>query len=283
MGVPFNELNRVLDLGFRRLPWGDRGYVASRLMEVGDDAARARAAAASPVNNGDLAVLRVPFSVSQEGEPASEVDSGAAFSPLGRTKELIVDSSGESHEASYALSISNHPFSRMSALLNELSELSAPVESRVSSEEIPVPIRVVAAGAARHHQQSTINHQLVRKLRRFFFEQRGRVLARLLSEPPLAQEQLKNQVTIGLFDWPDEAAKAAEIKLPPGTSAEHAEKLLQALRQASEKLGRAVTARLKYGRETGETPVQLGDRVRAVYNGATEVLVNEIMSTAHFS
>jgi hypothetical protein len=34
MGVPFNELNRVLDLGFKSLPWGDRGYVGSKLQEV---------------------------------------------------------------------------------------------------------------------------------------------------------------------------------------------------------------------------------------------------------
>src|SRR6185436_22241 len=38
MGVPFNELNRVLDLGFKKLPWGDRGYVAANLAEVGTDA-----------------------------------------------------------------------------------------------------------------------------------------------------------------------------------------------------------------------------------------------------
>jgi hypothetical protein len=31
MGVPFNELNRAFDLGFRPLPWGDRGYVPSAL------------------------------------------------------------------------------------------------------------------------------------------------------------------------------------------------------------------------------------------------------------
>src|SRR5262249_42313587 len=38
IGVPFNELNRVFDLGFRRLPWGDAGYVASQLQKVGDEA-----------------------------------------------------------------------------------------------------------------------------------------------------------------------------------------------------------------------------------------------------
>jgi phage portal protein BeeE len=30
MGIPFNELNRVLDLGFKSLPWGDTGYLPTR-------------------------------------------------------------------------------------------------------------------------------------------------------------------------------------------------------------------------------------------------------------
>jgi phage portal protein BeeE len=34
MGVPFNELNRVLDLGFKPLPWGDRGYLPSSNQEI---------------------------------------------------------------------------------------------------------------------------------------------------------------------------------------------------------------------------------------------------------
>src|SRR5207245_8407473 len=42
MGVPFIELNRVLDLGFRRLPWGDRGYVTARLTEVGDKSPKSK-------------------------------------------------------------------------------------------------------------------------------------------------------------------------------------------------------------------------------------------------
>jgi phage portal protein BeeE len=35
LGVPFNELNRVLDLGFKPLPWGDEGYVAANLQRLG--------------------------------------------------------------------------------------------------------------------------------------------------------------------------------------------------------------------------------------------------------
>ena len=30
MGIPFNELNRVLDLGFKPLPWGNTGYLPSK-------------------------------------------------------------------------------------------------------------------------------------------------------------------------------------------------------------------------------------------------------------
>lgn len=34
MGVPLNELNRTLDLGFKPLPWGDTGYLPSGLQPV---------------------------------------------------------------------------------------------------------------------------------------------------------------------------------------------------------------------------------------------------------
>jgi len=35
MGIPFNELNRAFDLGFKPLPWGDIGYLPARLHEAG--------------------------------------------------------------------------------------------------------------------------------------------------------------------------------------------------------------------------------------------------------
>jgi HK97 family phage portal protein len=34
MGVPFNEVNRVLDLGFKPLPWGDTGFLSSNIAPV---------------------------------------------------------------------------------------------------------------------------------------------------------------------------------------------------------------------------------------------------------
>ena len=35
MGIPFNELNRVLDLGFRPLPWGNTGFLPSKYQSLG--------------------------------------------------------------------------------------------------------------------------------------------------------------------------------------------------------------------------------------------------------
>ena len=35
MGIPFNELNQVFDLGFKSLPWGNTGYLPSKLTKAG--------------------------------------------------------------------------------------------------------------------------------------------------------------------------------------------------------------------------------------------------------
>jgi hypothetical protein len=35
MGIPFNQLNRVLDLGFKPLPWGEQGFLPAELIPLG--------------------------------------------------------------------------------------------------------------------------------------------------------------------------------------------------------------------------------------------------------
>ncbi|HEV2393060.1 MAG TPA: phage portal protein [Verrucomicrobiae bacterium] len=37
MGIPFNELNRVLDLGFKPLPWGNAGFLPRTLQKAGEN------------------------------------------------------------------------------------------------------------------------------------------------------------------------------------------------------------------------------------------------------
>jgi len=43
MGIPFHELNRVLDLGFKALPWGDAGFLPSKLQRLVESPAPAPA------------------------------------------------------------------------------------------------------------------------------------------------------------------------------------------------------------------------------------------------
>ena len=35
MGVPLNELNRVFDLGFKPMPWGDQGFIPKSMIKAG--------------------------------------------------------------------------------------------------------------------------------------------------------------------------------------------------------------------------------------------------------
>ena len=48
MGIPLNELNRLLDLGVAPLPWGNTGYLPAKYQPLGQSAPVAAAPAASP-------------------------------------------------------------------------------------------------------------------------------------------------------------------------------------------------------------------------------------------
>jgi len=50
MGIPFNELNRVLDLGFKPLPWGNTGYVPATYQPIQSSSSPSVA----PQRNGPL-------------------------------------------------------------------------------------------------------------------------------------------------------------------------------------------------------------------------------------
>src|SRR5205085_12338494 len=73
MGVPFNELNRVLDLGFKPLPWGDKGYVAGNLQELTEPQSVGRVTPCSP-DEGQPGIkhLRLPFG-RREGREEGDV------------------------------------------------------------------------------------------------------------------------------------------------------------------------------------------------------------------
>ena len=188
MGVPFNELNRVLDLGFKALPWGDRGYLAAKLQEVGNDS---------------------PKSKVQSPKSEPRVDSG----------ELIADR--------------GDPLAQAEQLFCKL----------------------------RDYQLPTHCYPLLRKLRRFLFEQRQRALARLTAvlsrvgqDGPTNQTSETSQ-TSPLPPLLDLAAETAQLtaSLQPLLAAENWKPCQAALEQFDQVTLAAVERARQEGLARGET------------------------------
>jgi len=226
MGVPFNELNRVLDLGFRALPWGNRGYLPAKLQEVGSEGPapknentsrtgfpeKPRGKISGPSNVRDQAQLPARLSTNTEASPGSPSDD-----PITRAANLLLDL--------------------------ERAPAASP--------------------------------QLVRKLSRFFFEQRCRALANLAT--------MAANPGIPLLDMPAENAQlVAEIKpcleaelalaapeIPAEGLAQYAESRVPALAEINRLTFERLQAALAAGGEHHEPLEPSGARVKALFNEAS--------------
>ena len=215
MGVPFNELNRVLDLGFKALPWGDKGYVAANLQEAGA---------------GDGKSLKLPSS----GSLLRQKHCGGRESTTdgGQTPK------SEQHETRTPRGV--------------FRETPSP---KLQADGIEHALEFLAGS-----QLSTPNSQLARKLRRFLFEQRGRVLGKLCG----VEEGVGRIGQIGpmieeVFDLPAENQTLLAMMQPFGMAEE-------SLTEINQKIFEALTRVFQEGVKLGETREQLAGRVKAIYN-----------------
>jgi len=87
MGIPFNELNRVLDLGFTALPWGNTGYLSTRFQRLGEVAPGKRNTPSTPAAAADPGHwqqrLQLLFSASSEST-APDTEFKSRLRKLGR-------------------------------------------------------------------------------------------------------------------------------------------------------------------------------------------------------
>jgi hypothetical protein len=194
LGIPFNELNRVLDLGFKPLPWGDRGYLGANLRELG-------------------AMSNSSGACAGKGEIDPGKESDGRVSPAVRAVELL-----------------------------------RAAEEREAQEPEP-PLDPLAA----------------RKLRRFFFEQRGRVLAALQSAD-LAALQVGKLL--------DVQAEQEQLRawLAPVLGGEGSAEAMPDLERAQALLAThfaALEGQIIEALAASETREQISARVRALYNQQT--------------
>ncbi len=115
---------------------------------------------------------------------------------------------------------------------------------------------------------STSSPQLVSRLRRFFFEQRGRVLAKLAAAPGAPTGAAEPE----LLDLPTEDARLAALVQPPlegradTALAQQPPRLPAVLTGVNRATQAALRQALDAGRAGGESPVQLAVRARSVFN-----------------
>jgi hypothetical protein len=228
MGIPFNELNRVLDLGFKPLPWGDNGFLSGKMQKL---------------------------------------ETGPGVSPKSKVQS--------------PRSVFLHPAVDPKSGKAELCEGSIQIR-----EESQTPSQ---GEAESNLGEAAPNPLLVRKLSRFFFEQRGRVLAAL----PVVLRQLDSSTSSvcerlsALLELSFENAELmghlkpvllADFEAAFGEARvkAHLSTRLQALEQINIETLELLNRSLHDGIADGEPLGSLTRRVKAVYNHAADVRAEAI-------
>jgi hypothetical protein len=153
---------------------------------------------------------------------------------------------------------------RLSGLFEKL-QAPAPPEADFGGEGIPIPIHSVPSGVLTDDAppEFSPDAQLISRFRRFFFEQRGRVLAKLANASwPLSAEE---SVT-SFFDLAAEKAQLELLKLPDELSGENVFRVRHFLTQELINVYGRVSDSLEEGLSLQETREQLAERVRGIYN-----------------
>jgi len=218
MGIPFNELNRVLDLGFHPLPWGDSGYLPAKLQKVGS----ARSVEPSPQAPGAIATL--PDLPERANEFLSKTLASARID-------------------------------------------SSPCLTREQDAQLQSQIKLMTG-----------------KLRRFFFNQRARVLAALRTfenQRALPPEKM----TDDLFNITEENKELDSLLRPlfielfknhynvpeePGLAESAATHSLSALASINQLTGAQLIESLKQGGAANESADQLASRAKAIFEQASD-------------
>ncbi len=237
IGVPFNDVNEVLDLGFRELPWGNKGYLPFSLQEVGD---------------GEKVIEAAPPSDPNAPNPNAPVDPNA--DPNAQTDA----------------------FSRASNFLQSL--IAAP------------PAHVCAPNPEYDASMKGSIRIKKGKLSRFFFEQRGRVLASLEQEIKKSQrsfddifnaaaEDLKLLATMKPLLIADLQFGGAQLwkeigldnfNLPPNAAIDFLNAREPKIVDINATTWDSVKAEIQQGLAGGESYNDIADRVKSVYQDATD-------------
>jgi len=262
MGVPFNDLNESLDLGLPSHPWGAKGYLPFALQEVGSaSAGELSAVSGQPSAQPDSAAasLRAALSV---------IERASTQDPRPKTQSPIPHTCAASAE--YAASIAGSVKAKESRLRRFFIGQRARVLAALDGvgKNCGTPERWVP-----NSQLSTFNSQLSRALGDIFDKQQEDQLLLKEMKPSLLMDlefggaQLWSEFGLGDF------------KLPPMEAIQHLRTFGTRLEAVNATTVSGLNETLIEGLTNGDTFEQLKDRVRAVFNDATDSRAETIALT----
>jgi len=267
MGVPFNEINEVYDLGFTKLSWGDKGYLAFNLQEAGSKPT------ATPVQPPD----------DPNAEKSNPLLTAQKFFAglLATPKTTVV-----CPHCGFGFDYAAQPEIAMGAV-------ACPKCGMPVNQEGKIFHQCEANPAYEASIEPSVKAKTTR-MRRFFFEQRGRVLAKLaLSQSGLTSAATKSLDDI--FDSKYEDARlmerlkaqlisdlefggaqifdeigAGEFNLPPAEALAYLAARQSAISGINATTWDALKASLGEGLKAGDSYEAMADRVKAVYKEASD-------------
>jgi len=264
LGVPLNDINQVYDLGFKKYPWGDEGYLPFNLQVAGEE--KGQTEPGQDPNNPNN-----PETGDENTDPnePQNPEQAAARNPLVRAERLLLS----------------------------------------FSETLAIRARPVVRNPPHGYEQSIAGAEKAKagRMRKFFFEQRGRVLAKLakVNQSVLSAQDTRKKSIDDLWDRMmenlylhqkldpsirtdlefggaqimQEISAGVDFNLPPTEALEYLAKRKKAIDSINETTWDALKATLSDGLSAGDSISQLRDRVNDVYSAAGKARATTIAMT----
>lgn len=247
LGVPFNDANRVYDLGFPEYPWGNVGYLPFNLTPAG-----------------------MTEELPSETEPPAEAD-GEKSSPFARMARLLASvpaAAPQQRTPDTHTLWASHIASRRKAVKQAAAKVSKVLNIFRAS---------TLAALAEHGPDSKLQtpnserKSLVNVI--FSADDFGKRLYTELSGPLASMLQLAGNELhqeIGLDDpW----------QMPPGKAKEYLSLRQQPIQDCGETVRKQLNTALNAGLDAGETTAELSDRVKGVFTSLTDYEAERVART----
>ena len=274
MGVPFNEINAVYDLGFKALPWGDTGYLPANLQEAGTAPAGAgQPGPDEPEQESANPIERALLFLGGVGGRRPALQPLQADRPSAHNPQLTA-SAGCPGAPDYPANIAGSVRAKKGKLSKFFFEQRNRVLGKLSSAlKAAEPAELRALSGSLDAMLSNLKSQIIPPAKLIGVAGGLDELWDAASEDAELENKLKAGFNADLEFGAAELWKETgltEMKLPPSEALNFLQTRKEALSQVNATTWAAIKSGLADGWHKGQTPEQLADRVKGVFQEASE-------------